>query len=68
MAVVNIQIPLRLGDVVNIVSHFTEATGTEAFLEQIREPAMKLIGLYGLQVTRLVKTKTDKFHITKPLC
>ncbi len=49
VAIVNIQIPLLLGDVVNVVSKFTaESTGN--FMEEIRQPAMRLISLYGFQV------------------
>ncbi len=49
VAIVNIQIPLLLGDVVNVVSKFTaESTGN--FMEEIRHPAIRLISLYGFQV------------------
>ena len=49
VAIVNIQIPILLGDVVNVVSRFTaEATGN--LMDEIRQPALKLISMYGVQV------------------
>ncbi|KAL3841399.1 hypothetical protein ACJMK2_019551, partial [Sinanodonta woodiana] len=47
-ALVNIQIPLMLGGIVNIVTEFTrEKVGN--LVEEIRLPALKLIGAYILQ-------------------
>ncbi|XP_022613688.1 ATP-binding cassette sub-family B member 8, mitochondrial-like [Seriola dumerili] len=47
-AILNIQIPLILGDLVNIVARYLrEHTGNYA--HEIRGPAMKLLGLYGIQ-------------------
>ncbi|KAK3608510.1 hypothetical protein CHS0354_010363 [Potamilus streckersoni] len=47
-ALVNIQIPLMLGDIVNVVTEFTrEKVGN--LVEEIRLPALKLIGAYILQ-------------------
>ncbi|XP_005108173.1 mitochondrial potassium channel ATP-binding subunit isoform X1 [Aplysia californica] len=50
-AMVNIQIPLMLGELTNIVSKYTSAMTTEVadFLSDIRGPAIKLMGIYGLQ-------------------
>ncbi|XP_013065801.2 mitochondrial potassium channel ATP-binding subunit-like isoform X1 [Biomphalaria glabrata] len=50
-AVVNIQIPLMLGELTNIVTKFTSdaLSGSETFLSEIRKPALKLLTLYGLQ-------------------
>ena len=49
VAFVNIQIPLILGDVVNVVSKFTrDAAGN--FMDDIKQPALKLIQMYTLQV------------------
>lgn len=49
-AILNIQIPLMLGDLVNIVARYLrEHTGNYAY--EIRGPAMKLLGLYGIQVS-----------------
>ena len=50
VAIVNIQIPLILGDVVNVVSQFT-AENAGNFLEDMRKPATKIIGYYAIQVT-----------------
>ncbi|XP_051543485.1 mitochondrial potassium channel ATP-binding subunit [Myxocyprinus asiaticus] len=47
-AALNIQIPLMLGDLVNVVArHMREQAGH--YMKDIRAPAIKLIGLYGLQ-------------------
>nr|XP_020451294.1 ATP-binding cassette sub-family B member 8, mitochondrial isoform X1 [Monopterus albus] len=47
-AILNIQIPLMLGDLVNVVARFLrENTGN--YVHEIRGPAMKLLGLYGIQ-------------------
>ncbi|XP_061177199.1 mitochondrial potassium channel ATP-binding subunit-like [Saccostrea echinata] len=47
-ALVNIKIPLLLGDVVNVVSNMTrEATGD--FINNLKIPAIKLMMFYGLQ-------------------
>ncbi|XP_072536327.1 mitochondrial potassium channel ATP-binding subunit [Salminus brasiliensis] len=47
-AALNIQIPLMLGDLVNVVAqHLREHAGN--YMRDIRAPALKLLGLYGLQ-------------------
>ncbi|KAM3866211.1 mitochondrial potassium channel ATP-binding subunit [Diretmus argenteus] len=47
-AVLNIQIPLMLGDLVNVVARYMrEHTGD--YVREIRAPALKLLGLYGIQ-------------------
>uniref|UniRef100_A0A673M365 ATP-binding cassette sub-family B member 8, mitochondrial-like n=1 Tax=Sinocyclocheilus rhinocerous TaxID=307959 RepID=A0A673M365_9TELE len=47
-AALNIQIPLMLGDLVNVVArHMREQAGH--YMRDIKAPAMKLLGLYGLQ-------------------
>ncbi|XP_078518904.1 mitochondrial potassium channel ATP-binding subunit isoform X1 [Lissotriton helveticus] len=47
-AILNIQIPLMLGSLVNVVSGFTrEHAGN--YLREMKEPALKLLSLYGLQ-------------------
>ncbi|XP_018531895.1 mitochondrial potassium channel ATP-binding subunit [Lates calcarifer] len=47
-AILNIQIPLMLGDLVNVVARYLrEHTGNYA--HEIRGPALKLLGLYGIQ-------------------
>ncbi|XP_053552466.1 mitochondrial potassium channel ATP-binding subunit [Bombina bombina] len=48
-AVLNIQIPLILGELVNVVSRFTrEHAGN--YLREVQGPAMRLLCLYGVQV------------------
>lgn len=52
-AILNIQIPL-LGNLVNIVARYMrEHTGN--YMREMRGPALKLLGLYGLQVSCLSK-------------
>ncbi|KAG7455297.1 hypothetical protein MATL_G00254940 [Megalops atlanticus] len=52
-AALNIQIPLMLGDLVNVVARYMrEHPGN--YLREIRGPAFKLLGLYGLQGLRSV--------------
>ncbi|TNN55398.1 ATP-binding cassette sub-family B member 8, mitochondrial [Liparis tanakae] len=47
-ALLNIQIPLMLGELVNVVARYLrEQTGS--YVHEIRGPAMKLLGLYGIQ-------------------
>nr|XP_033787986.1 mitochondrial potassium channel ATP-binding subunit isoform X2 [Geotrypetes seraphini] len=47
-AILNIQIPLLLGELVNVVSRYTrECTGS--YLQDIHKPVMKLLSLYALQ-------------------
>ncbi|KAF7708088.1 mitochondrial potassium channel ATP-binding subunit [Silurus meridionalis] len=47
-AALNIQIPLMLGSLVNIIAQYTrEHVGN--YMRDIRAPALKLLGLYGLQ-------------------
>ncbi|XP_051944419.1 mitochondrial potassium channel ATP-binding subunit isoform X1 [Hippocampus zosterae] len=47
-AILNIQIPLMLGELVNVVARYLiEQTGN--YISEIRGPAFKLLGLYGIQ-------------------
>ncbi|KAL0966227.1 hypothetical protein UPYG_G00292590 [Umbra pygmaea] len=47
-AILNIQIPLMLGDLVNVVARYLrEHSGN--YIKEMRGPALKLLGLYGLQ-------------------
>ena len=48
-AVVNIKLPLMVGEVVNVVSQFTKDSGKD-FIEEIKKPAMRLIVTYLIQV------------------
>ncbi|XP_059170888.1 mitochondrial potassium channel ATP-binding subunit-like [Physella acuta] len=49
-AIVNIQIPLMLGDLTNIVSSYTkDVVDGSNFLSEMKMPALKLCALYGLQ-------------------
>lgn len=49
VAMVNIELPLLLGNVVNAVSSLTGGEHSTDFLQVLREPAMKLISIYGAQ-------------------
>ncbi|XP_017281532.1 mitochondrial potassium channel ATP-binding subunit [Kryptolebias marmoratus] len=47
-AILNIQIPLMLGNLVNVVARYLrEHTGN--YITEIKGPALKLLGLYGIQ-------------------
>ncbi|XP_013885276.1 mitochondrial potassium channel ATP-binding subunit [Austrofundulus limnaeus] len=47
-AILNIQIPLMLGNLVNVVARYLrENTGN--YISEIKGPALKLLGLYGIQ-------------------
>ncbi|WAR02809.1 MITOS-like protein [Mya arenaria] len=48
-ALVNIKVPLLVGEVVNVVSKFARETDCN-FIEEIKQPAIKLIGTYFIQV------------------
>lgn len=48
-AILNIKIPLLLGDLVNVVARYLREH-TPSYVQEIRGPALKLLGLYGLQV------------------
>lgn len=47
VALLNVQIPLVLGDVVNVVAGYT---GLGHYLRQVHRPAMRLLTIYALQV------------------
>ncbi|KAM9349082.1 mitochondrial potassium channel ATP-binding subunit [Symphorus nematophorus] len=47
-AILNIQIPLMLGDLVNVVARYLREH-TSNYIQEIRGPALKLLGLYGIQ-------------------
>ncbi|XP_068196806.1 mitochondrial potassium channel ATP-binding subunit [Antennarius striatus] len=47
-AILNIKIPLMLGELVNVVAHYLREQ-TMNYAQKIRGPALKLLGLYGLQ-------------------
>uniref|UniRef100_A0A3P8VSS9 Mitochondrial potassium channel ATP-binding subunit n=1 Tax=Cynoglossus semilaevis TaxID=244447 RepID=A0A3P8VSS9_CYNSE len=47
-AILNIQIPLMLGDLVNVVARYLREN-TGSYVHEIRIPALKLLGLYGIQ-------------------
>ena len=49
VAMVNIELPLLLGNLVNAVSSLTGGEHRTDFLQVLREPAMKLISIYGAQ-------------------
>ncbi|XP_078334780.1 mitochondrial potassium channel ATP-binding subunit-like [Crassostrea virginica] len=47
-ALVNIKVPLLLGDLVNVVSNLSKDTATD-FINNIKTPAIKLMMFYGVQ-------------------
>ena len=48
-ALVNIKLPLMVGDVVNVVSQFAK-DNVGNFIEEIKKPALRLIATYLIQV------------------
>lgn len=48
-AILNIKIPLMLGDLVNVVARYL-SEHTRNYIQEISGPALKLLALYGLQV------------------
>lgn len=53
MALLNIYIPSLMGDLINVIAKFNEIVGKESFLEKVKLPALKLVGLYVAQVRYL---------------
>lgn len=49
-AILNIKIPLMLGDLVNVVAQYLREH-TRNYIQEISGPALKLLALYGLQVS-----------------
>ena len=49
VAMVTIELPLMLGNLVNAVSSLTTGDHSSDFLQVLREPAVKLISIYGAQ-------------------
>jgi len=49
VAMVNIELPLMLGNLVNAVSSLTTGDHSTDFFQVLREPAIKLISVYGAQ-------------------
>ena len=54
-ALVNIKLPLMVGDVVNVVSKFAKDS-TGDFMAEIKKPALKLVGTYLIQVSILLNS------------
>lgn len=52
VSLVNIQVPILLGDVVNVVAKFTQETMREGrtFMEEMYTPSIKLVKYYVVQV------------------
>lgn len=67
-ALVNIKLPLMVGDVVNVVSKFAK-DNTGNFLEEIKRPALKLIATYIAQVQHLLTetAATKSKNILSPI-
>ncbi|KAK9892136.1 hypothetical protein WA026_018335 [Henosepilachna vigintioctopunctata] len=49
VAALNIQIPILIGKVINIVAQFGETKNSELFFDQMKLPTIKIILMYGLQ-------------------
>lgn len=50
-----------MGDLINVIAKFNEIVGKESFLEKVKLPALKLVGLYVAQVSYLSVTLKIKF-------
>ena len=50
VAIISIQIPILLGDVVNVVSKYSAATSENNFMQDMRKPSLRIIQMYGIQV------------------
>lgn len=54
VAMLNIQLPLYLGNIINILTKFTQnSTPGVSFMAEMRDPALKLVGIYVAQVKEL---------------
>lgn len=53
MALANVQVPILLGEVVNVVAKFTTETANEGknFMDEIVAPSVHLIKYYVVQVS-----------------
>ncbi|KAL1462903.1 hypothetical protein WDU94_014706 [Cyamophila willieti] len=50
VAFLNIQVPLYLGNIINILSQFTQNTlPDKSFISEMKDPVLKLVGLYVAQ-------------------
>lgn len=49
VAILNIQIPLVVGNVINIVSKYSRENDSTSFLHEIKLPGLKILGMYSLQ-------------------
>jgi len=56
VAFINIEIPLLLGGLVNVLAKYTASdTSQFDFIDDIKQPAVKLILMYGAQVLSIAK-------------
>ncbi|KAL3288225.1 hypothetical protein HHI36_002674 [Cryptolaemus montrouzieri] len=49
VAILNIQIPLVIGKIINVVARFGEMKNSEVFFDQMKVPSIKIVFMYGLQ-------------------
>lgn len=66
-ALVNIKLPLMVGEVVNVVSRFAKDSSGD-FLAEIKKPALRLIGTYLLQVNVGFCDTFYNYFVWKCLC
>lgn len=50
MAILNIQIPQVMGGAINVIAKFSETKDSNLFMQEMKIPALKLIGMYLAQV------------------
>ena len=61
VALINVEIPLLLGGLVNVLAKFTSHDGHSDFLQDMRLPAIKLVTMYSMQV-RSYRLFLNRFH------
>ncbi|KAI4467350.1 atp-binding cassette sub-family b [Holotrichia oblita] len=59
VALLNIQIPQIMGSGINVITRFSQTKDGELFMEEMKIPALKLLGMYLAQVVCL----NDLLHI-----
>ena len=61
---INIAIPTVLGDIVNVISRYSAHEGGD-FINDVREPVLKLIAMYSLQVhTSTISSSMGEYRAT----
>ena len=54
VAMINVQLPIHLGKVIDVLSNASLNQIDTTFLHQLKEPAIRLFSIYVLQVWRII--------------